>query len=97
MDSGPEMITRPSPLSLSLRLTGPKVFHDQYPDCGDKVEENLFLSLQASMLSTLVNDSVKGYHHQTHRPSDSGGRISDLSTLTQRGIRTLVLGHNFFP
>ena len=80
VNSGPEMIARPSPLSLSLHMTGgPNGFHDQYPDHGDKVEEILFSSLQASKLSTLVNDPVKGLHHQTHRPSDSGGRISDLS------------------
>jgi hypothetical protein len=62
----------------------------QCPDRGDKIEETLFPSLKASMLSTLVNAPVEGQRYQTQGLSDSDGRISGLSTLSQRGIRGLV-------
>jgi hypothetical protein len=68
MDSGPEMIDDHAPLS-SFTSTARQalVWHLPFMDSmistlnrGDKVEEIMFPSLQASMLSTLANASVEG-------------------------------------
>ena len=90
-------------------LSWPKEIPYQYPDRGDKVEEILFPTLQASMLSTLVTVgqrfcgriALSGAYSDYLIRADISLWAVNMSTLNQRGelscgSRDCIIP-NFFP